>query len=80
MDALRPFPRLLLALTICAAFAVALIGCSASQNTNTANSNATPAAGNTNKTTTAATPAAGRHTRRGAVTPSTGGVRAQLRV
>ena len=59
MDALRPFPRLLLALTICAAFAVALIGCSASQNTNTANSNATPAAGNTNKTTanTAASPA-----------------------
>ena len=54
MDASRPFPRLLLALTICAAFAVALVGCSASQNTNTANT--TPTA-NTNKTTTANTSA-----------------------
>jgi len=53
MDALRPSPRLLLSLTICAAFALALIGCSASPD-NTANSNATPAA-NTNKTTTANT-------------------------
>jgi hypothetical protein len=57
MDALRPFPRLLLVLTICATFAVALIGCSASQDTNTANSNTTPTTGNTNKTTTANTAA-----------------------
>lgn len=57
MDALRPAPRLLLILTICAAFALALIGCSASQS-NTATSNAPPAAGNSNKTTNANTAAA----------------------
>src|SRR5436853_4583400 len=60
MDALRPYSRLLLTLTICATFVVALIGCSASENTNTANT--TPTTGNTNKTAntanTAASPAA----------------------
>ena len=57
MDALRPYSRLLLTLTICATFVVALIGCSASENTNTANNNTTPTTGNTNKTTTANTAA-----------------------
>jgi|ERR1041384_6120242 hypothetical protein len=50
MDALRPYSRLLLTLTICATFVVALIGCSAAPS----NDNTTPTTGNTNKTTNTA--------------------------